>query len=1182
MDGKKLSNPFSSGNGGPHFEAHVQASFVALMLTGGYAPCMPCCPIEKIKLQGKVDGYDTDDFIVTVNSSGERQFLLAQVKYSIDITLKSKLFGEVMQAAWNDFNNAELFKRGRDAIALITGPLSATDERNVRFLLSQARSTSSPDEFFRNVDTANFSPTDAPKKLQAFQHHLKVANGGRDVSKSELIEFFQHFHLLGYDLGEEFGVTLSLLHSHMSQYPGSAPKWVWSRLVDIVQTRNKSAGTVTRENLPDDIRNIFKQRALAEIPRELLVFDGNKPGYSALPRPTAWDQHSDASLLALAVLVGTWNEKNESDTRVLSAALGIDYEEWLKKAQEILHIDESPLKLVNGIWSVENKAQLWVLLGVRILDRNLDVFSKLAFEVLSEMDPALDLPIDERYAAGIYGKTKKFSDEIRKGIAEGLAILGSNPGPCTHCSLGKVEEISVLTIRNLLSSDQWQLWGSLDDLLPLLSEAAPSEFLRCVEKALQCKPCPFDELFAQEGRGVFGRTYLSGLLWALEGLAWSEDFLVPSVVILGELANHDPGGQWANRPANSLATILLPWFPQTLASIDKRKAAVKTLLKEFPDVGWKLLIELLPGRHQTSSGTHKPRWRLLIADDFNGQGVPHGEYWDQSEFYSNLAVESAATKIDKLVELVENITNIPKDAFLQLVATLSSDAVTSLPEEERLVIWNTLIKQTHKHRRFIDAGWALPDEAIANLEKVASLLEPKNPFNLHQHLFSDREFDLHDDSSSWEEQRNKISDRRINALSDVFKAGGPDEVLRLVQVVESPRLVGSAAGLLADNYLDRQYLPVLLDSENRKIKAFVGSYVWQRFQVAKWDWCYDLDVDRWTDSQKTGLLINLPFERLTWQQAERWLGKEEVKYWRHVYANPYEAGKDVEIAIDKLLQFDRPYAAISCLSYMLYGRQPMQVVKVAEVLLAALRSDDSPYGTEDYHVIELIKWMQENALGDDNLLFQVEWAYLPLLSGTRGATPQVLSNKLAAEPGFFAEVVRLIYKSRTHEAKEPSDEEKAIASNAWRLLHEWKIVPGTMRDGTFSSAAFNAWLAAVKEDATKSGHLDSALINIGQVLVHAPADTDGLWIDRAIAAALNDRDAEPMRSGYVTGIYNARGAHWVDPTGALEKELAVKFQQKADEAENAGYQRLAGSLRGIAKGYQRQAALVELEHLSQG
>lgn len=91
---KKLSNPFSTGGGGTHFEAHVQASFVALMLSGGHAPCLPCWPIVEIKFQAKIDGFDTDDLIVVVEhaSSKEKRKLIGQIKHSIDITLKSKQF----------------------------------------------------------------------------------------------------------------------------------------------------------------------------------------------------------------------------------------------------------------------------------------------------------------------------------------------------------------------------------------------------------------------------------------------------------------------------------------------------------------------------------------------------------------------------------------------------------------------------------------------------------------------------------------------------------------------------------------------------------------------------------------------------------------------------------------------------------------------------------------------------------------------------------------------------------------------------------------------------------------------------------------------------------------------------------------------------------------------------------
>jgi hypothetical protein len=95
---KQLSNPFSTGGGGGHFEAHVQASFVALMLTGGYAPCMPCWPITEIKLQGKIDGFDADDLIVFVenNDTRERRKLLGQVKHSISIIQRDSVFSEVI------------------------------------------------------------------------------------------------------------------------------------------------------------------------------------------------------------------------------------------------------------------------------------------------------------------------------------------------------------------------------------------------------------------------------------------------------------------------------------------------------------------------------------------------------------------------------------------------------------------------------------------------------------------------------------------------------------------------------------------------------------------------------------------------------------------------------------------------------------------------------------------------------------------------------------------------------------------------------------------------------------------------------------------------------------------------------------------------------------------------------
>jgi len=1169
---KKLSNPFSTGGGGVHFEAHVQASFVTLMLTGGHAPCLPCWPIAEIKLQGKIDGFETDDLVVVVENvnSKERRKLLGQVKYSIDITHRSALFGDVMQAAWNDFNNPKVFTRDKDIITLITGPLSATDAHTVQWLLNQARHTKNVDEFFRNVQQAIFSPPKSTEKLEVIQHHLKTANGGNDVSRDELYDFLKHFHLLGYDLGNEFGVVLSLLHSHISQLQQQYPQWVWSRVVDIVQTWNQDAGTITPATIPDDLLEAFKQKAVAEMPEEFKAAQ-EKP-------KTDWTQHPDATYLALAVLIGSWQDKSQCDLEAITQLLGISYDEWLKKAREILHCPDSPLSLKNGIWKVVNRAELWCLLGSRILDQNLDTFRSLAVSVLKEPDPAFELPAEERYAANIHGKVLKCSHVLRNGIAEGLAILGSQPKACGNCSQGKAEATCVLVIRELLTDADWVLWGSLNGLLPTLAEAAPGEFLDAVEKAMRMKPCPFDELFSQEGNSITGGNYLTGLLWALEGLAWDERYLVRVCIALGELASHDPGGHWANRPFNSLTTILLPWLPQTLASVEKRKVAVRTIFNEWPDIAWNLIIQLLPGQHQTSSGSHKPSWRKTIPDDW-GKGVTHQEYWQQASFYAELAVAAAGQDITRLSALIDHLDNLPKPAFDQLLQVLSSQPISELPEEQRLSIWDHLTKFTSKHRRFSDAKWALPDELIARIEQVAEQLAPTNPFNLYQHLFTDRDFDLYEENGDWEEQRKKLDTRREMAISEIFRQHGAEGVIRFAESVSSPGQVGHALGVIADSVIERTFLPHFLDSEDNKRKALVSDFIWRRYHLKGWEWCDNIDKSNWSPDQVGQFLACLPFTKGAWDRASEWVQAHESEYWTRTGANAYQANGDLDIAIEKLIEHGRPHAAINCLDRMRRAKQPLDTNQCVRALLTALSSGEPGYVMDGYRIVELIKFLQAEPSVNQDDLFRVEWAYVPLLDRHRDAAPQLLESRLANDPEFFCEVIRLIYRSKKEDppSREPTEESKAIATNAWLLLHEWKTPPGTQKDGTFSEERFTGWLQRVKEVCTESGHLEVALI-IGEVLIHTPPDPDGLWIRRAVAAALNDREADDMRTGFRTGTYNSRGAHWVDPTGKPERELAEQFRSKAEEVENAGFQRFAITLRDLADGYDREAERIMGDH----
>jgi hypothetical protein len=183
-------------------------------------------------------------------------------------------------------------------------------------------------------------------------------------------------------------------------------------------------------------------------------------------------------------------------------------------------------------------------------------------------------------------------------------------------------------------------------------------------------------------------------------------------------------------------------------------------------------------------------------------------------------------------------------------------------------------------------------------------------------------------------------------------------------------------------------------------------------------------------------------------------------------------------------------------------------------------------------------------------------------------------------PEFFCEVVHLIYRSDKEKTapKEASTEKRAMASNAWRLLNGWRYVPGLQDDGSFDANQFTNWLERIQEISKQTGHLKVTLIQVGHVLIHCPPDPSGLWIHTVVADALNQYDADPMRRGYSTSAYNARDVHWVDPAGKPELELAEQYRQKAEDIENAGYQRFAVTLRDLAKGYERESERIRGEH----
>jgi len=1171
-DEKQLSNPFSTGGGGVNFETRVQAAFAVLMVAGGFAPCLPLWPIKKIKLQGRYAGYNTDDFIVFVNEpngDGEAK-LLAQVKHTITMTESDKTFGDVIRSAWKDFTNPTLFNPERDVIVLITGPLNAADTENVRPMLEWARHAENASEFVTKIEEVNFSSDLKRSKLRAFRSHLDKSKGTK-VSDDELWRFMKKFHLLGYDLDIKSGVSLSLIQSLIGQYSSNNSQHLWLQIVDEVQSANQNAGTLDLNTISSDIRDAFRKAEAQTIPPEF-VKGVEKEAKSGL----ILTQFSTE--LALTTLIGAWDESSEYDKKAVEKLSNTSYGEWVGKARTIVSQPESPLTQKNRKWKINERGALWKTLGSRIYDDHLDRFKDIAVNVLREKDPKFELPSEERFAARVHGKVLTHSQSLRNGLAEGLALLGSHPKLLRSCSLHKPETIAALTVREILDGEDWVLWASLNDILPLLAEADPNEFLKAAEKIANDKDNKlFQSLFAQEGTGLGEWNYITGILWGLETLAWHPDYLTRVTVLLGQLAEIDPGGNWANRPINSLTTIFLPWLPQTCANIEKRKIAIETLMRECPTIGWKLLLTLLPNAHQITSGSRKPTWQEFIPKDqldklsSNNPKASRQDYFDQVDIYASLAFQYAKSDLMKLKELVNQIDDLPDPVYSQMLDYLSSEKVLNAPESERMYIWEPLTDIVFKHRKFSSAKWALPASKVDKIANIANALKPSSPKLAYKKLFSQHESQLYDEKDNFDEQSRKIESQRSKAIEEILKISKIDGVMDFAKLVKFPFEVGMALGRIASDDLDFYFLPNTLTVENIIIKNVSDGYFTSRFIKNGWIWVNGIETKGWTAEQKAAFLILLPFGKEAWIKAQTLLGQNEYMYWKRVDARPYQLKEELREAIEKLLQYQRPRAAIQCLSWMLYEKIEPSLEHIYQALLNP--TSDEPISSIDQHdLTEIIKWLQSNSNADMEKLYQIELMYLKLLDHHFGLAPVALEQRLTIDPSFFCEVIQIVFRSEKAEnnPEEITDERKHLADRAYDLLHNWQTPPGTTPNGSFDVAALKKWIAEVKQTCEKSGHLKIALDQIGKVFAHSPADTDGLWIHKAIAEILNEKDSEEMRTAFKVERFNMRGTFmWT--AGEEEKSFAVDYRQKAEAVEKEGFVRFATSLRELAASYERDA-----------
>ena len=361
------------------------------------------------------------------------------------------------------------------------------------------------------------------------------------------------------------------------------------------------------------------------------------------------------------MLVGAWHTQSNGDCEIMKFLAGAPYDGIEKAVTELLKFDDPPIWSVSKLRGVASKIDAFFAVQAGVTQKDLEAFLFAAEVVLSEKDPALELPEDKRGFANLYGKSREHSGALRDGICETLVLLAVHGNDLFSKRLGIDVGAQIdLLIRRLLTPLTPEKLLSHTSNLPLYAEAASLEFLRIIEDDLRTPEPQVFTLMKPADTGLFGggcpRT---GLLWALENLAWKAEQLPRASMILARLSERKINDNWVNKPENSLQAIFRSWMPQTAATLDDRKKALEVLTQKFPAIGWRICVAQFAPGHRVGHYNHRPRWR----SDASGAGQP--VTWPEINGFGKKALDLALCwpchDENTLGDLVTNLTGVPDE-----------------------------------------------------------------------------------------------------------------------------------------------------------------------------------------------------------------------------------------------------------------------------------------------------------------------------------------------------------------------------------------------------------------------------------------------------------------------------------------------------------------------------------------
>jgi excisionase family DNA binding protein len=960
------------------------------------------------------------------------------------------------------------------------------------------------------------------------------------------------------------------------------------RTIDISLPRpSRPAASAALEAAGLDFRQAQQMAVLAR--RSMPAMARRLSRNPTFTRPT-WSNAPDALVYALLVLTGAW--KSENDRAALELLTGVDLANIDRLVESATGTADPLFRRTGGTVMVAAPEEAFSLLKDSLRAGSLQVWLRAATTVLLDPDPALDIPVDERYTAGIRGLKRRYSSTLTRGIAQGFALLGTMGEGTLLEDQSSVSETTSHAVRELLRSAVSDRTGRQLHLvapsLPLLAEASPDELLAAINDSLDESAPVVLTLFqeVEDSLALGPSSPHPHLLWALETLCWSQEHLVEAVRTLARLAAREPGGKSGNRPSSSLATVLTGWVRHTSANLATRIRAVDAVLSTDEAVGWKLLKDLWPDNHAWAMPPAAPRFRETWAP--SETAVPIREWVEFVSEIVSRAIARASASADYLAQLVSMVSTVPPDDRDRMIAHLEAVAASSeLDQEARARLWERLEKTVARHRRYSTAAWAMDSKTVDRLKMLADDIEPTSDPSRLAYLF-----DWHPelegvDLSDFDNYQTRLQQARADAVLQILANNDWSE--RLAAVARKAKAPSQLAWSIANSdQVTAQDLIPWIGGYEPSLRDMAFHVVQRRLDTAGPDYLEELlSLQEVQGETRARILRAVPPAARFWDVLRRSPNPDDLEnYWLTASVEVVPV-PDSEDAIAQLTARGRAWTAIAVASYAL-----AQVAKdskhresdglttacVVDLLDATLnqRPSDGELGQLTSHYLGVLLDFLEAADVNDSIVARYEFNFFRLIEHSRG--PVTLTRVMASDPQLFVDLVKLAFRAKNEPRRDRSTAQSELAVHAYAVLNGWKGYPGRTADGQINPDLLEDWVVRARLLLSESGRADVGDEVIGESFAYCPVGADGVWPAEPVRDMIERIGSQELENGFLIGRLNSRGvtSRGVYDGGQQERSLAAKYRDWSSITSST-WPRTARILRSIADDYERDGRRQDAE-----